>query len=125
MDASLQRINPLRLIVYRLGAFINQGNGRGHGMAGVAPQEQLDLIDGQGYHPLISWFDSVCTLSPCSGGRMRMSVAMRRWSRLVPVMCMGIWLLGSLMMPPALVHGEGDGDCGDPGSFTVFPIFDI
>ena len=53
---------------------------------------------------------------------MRMSVAMRRWSRLVPVMCMGIWLLGSLITPPALAQGE----CGDdPGSFVVFPMFDI
>jgi hypothetical protein len=39
---------------------------------------------------------------------------------------MGVWLLGSLMMPPALAQDDGGCDAGtDVGSFVVFPLFDV
>jgi len=44
-----------------------------------------------------------------------------KWQRLVPVMVVGALLLGSAMVQPALAQLRD----GEPGSFLVFPLFDI
>jgi hypothetical protein len=44
-----------------------------------------------------------------------------KWQRLVPVMVVGALLLGSAMVQPALAQLRDS----EPGSFLVFPLFDI
>src|SRR2546428_9096616 len=54
-----------------------------------------------------------------------MSAAIRKWYRLVPVIFLGVLLLGSMMTPPALAQVSSTLQDNVPGSFLVYPIFDI
>src|SRR5262249_11015127 len=48
-----------------------------------------------------------------------------KWSRLVPVIFLGVVLLGSVLTPPALAQSSNTLQDHVPGSLLVFPIFDI
>src|SRR5215831_3023971 len=55
-----------------------------------------------------------------------MAAALRKWSRLVPVMFLGVLLLGSMLMaPPAFAQLSNTLQDNVPGSLLVYPIFDI
>jgi hypothetical protein len=56
-----------------------------------------------------------------------MSAAMRKWYRLVPVMFLGVLLLGSMLAPPPPALAQISNTLQDniPGSLLVFPIFDV
>src|SRR5215471_15355866 len=48
-----------------------------------------------------------------------------KWFRLVPVLFLGVVLLGSPMTPPALAQSSNTLQDDIPGSLLVFPIFDV
>jgi len=54
-----------------------------------------------------------------------MSAALRKWSRLVPVMFIGVLLLGSMLTPSAFAQSSNTLQDNVPGSLLVFPIFDV
>src|SRR5262249_40800907 len=99
----------------------------GRGLTAHSPCVSLGVVPARPAQHTVLQAGHGWTRAPRLGGRMHMSAAIRQWSRLIPVMCLGVWLLGSLLMPPALVHGD-DGGCdagGDVGGFVIFPLFDV